>query len=165
MTGVRIRPQRRLRYELYMLALVMLVPVSLVLTFPYEAVGFVPAERSAPASAACAFVSLSEERAETALNESRAYWKVDTKGARSLHLELSEADAPEEESGSVLPFGERKRMTAEFTAGYRVPPLPPTLAAGEPVRLAPAASRKDAASDAFAREELLDMSEFDLKGN
>lgn len=165
MTRGRIKPQRRLRYEFYMLALVLLVPVSLVLTFPYEAVGFAPEVRPGPAASSCAFVSLSEDQAETVFNESRAYWKVDTKGARSLHLELSEADAPEEETGSVLPFEERKRMTAELEIGYRVAPLPPTLAADEPVRLGPAPFRQDARSAAFSREELLDADEFDLKGN
>lgn len=165
MTGVRVKPRRRLRNELYVLALVLLVPVSLLLAFPYEALGFSLTRPSAAAPSSCAFVVLTEEQAERALNESRSYWKVDTKGARNLRLELSETDAPEEDTGSVLPFGERKRLDANFAVGYRVPPLPPTLAAGEPASLGSASAAPDATVETFSREELLNVSEFDLKGN
>ena len=166
MTEIRLKPRRRLRYEFYLLALVMVMPVALVLAFPYEAIGFTPRRVPLAAAPACAFVSLSREEAADALDESRAYWKVDTKGVRSLRLQLSEADAPEEESGSVLPFSERRRPASPSSFSYARVPLPPTLAA-PPARRMPgvAGSATERAPESFAREEMLDVEQIDLKGN
>lgn len=164
MSRPSLRPRRRLRYELYLLALVMVVPAALVAVFPYDAVGFRPAATRTEPEASCAFVHLTEAEAERALDESRAYWRVDTRGARNLRLELSEADAPEEETGAVLSIVERKRPRLAPPRGPRVPALPPSLAAAAPAALAADVTPAKAA-DAFPREEMLDVSGLDLKGN
>lgn len=165
MSRVVLRPRRRLRYELYMLALVFLVPAALVAVFPYEAIGFTPASGDGVSESSCAFVTLSDEEADLALDESRAYWKVDSRGARGMRLDLSESDVLEDVAESVLAISERRRLPPAPPLGTATPPLPPTLASAPAARLRGAERPDPGPSAAFARAELLDTSEFDLKGN
>lgn len=165
MSSVRLRVRRRFRYELYMLALVFLVPASLVAVFPYDAIGFALTADVAAEEPSCAFVTLSDEEAEEALNESRAYWKVDAKGARGMRLDLSESDVMEDVADSVLSFDERRRLPPPKPVRYAAPPLPPSLAAPPASQLKGHTRPVAMSTETFSREELLDDSVVDLKGN
>ncbi len=156
MNAVRARPRRPLRYELYSLAAVLAVPVAVALAFPHEAIGFRPAPDAAPAAGLCAFVSLTEEESARAVANARTAWKVGAENVRRLHADLSVSAMPEEPHGAVMRESERARVPPPRPVAYDEMPLPATLSAPPPGRIAREEPDPDAGLT-FSRKELLKL--------
>jgi len=152
---VRTKPVKRLRQELGFLALVLAVPVAVAAVFPYGAVGFKAPRAVAGPSCRLAFVRLSAESEEAALEKSRASWSGSHESVRGLSLNLSAADLPEDRPVPVSDISWRSRPRGAGADFFAPTPLPPSLAAPE----AGAAPREEAPqvreTEAFPRSEML----------
>ncbi len=153
MTPVRPRPRRQLRHELYSLASVLAIPAAIALVFPYDAVEFEPAAGAPSDAARCSFVELTEGDEAAALASARAAWKVGASSVRSLRADLSVAAMPEEAARPVMDVSERARAAAAGKVGYDVPPMPRTMAAPSPRRIAADGGADDCS--AFPRDEMM----------
>ena len=150
------RPKRHLRNEIYSLALVMAAPIGVVAVFPYASLSFNPAEAETGARQhTCSFVVLSDEQADSAVQAARSAIKTAREGISALRADLSISAIPRERSG-VADVSERHGVAPMTDARYDVLPLPPTLAAPTPVRIAPDDSPTNSPS-AFSRDDLLQI--------
>ena len=154
MRVLQVRFLRRLRYEMFSLALVFSVPVAVALVFPYEAVGFHAREHGGAAVANCAFVSLDAAEERAALAAARTAWQVDVKGVRGLRADLSTGDLPPVPVRPVIRF-RPTRTCGNCSAAYVPNALPPTAGAPDPGMVATAAEQRTGTKAAFSREELL----------
>lgn len=149
------KPRRPLRYEFYSLAAVMAVPLALALCFPYDAVRRASVAEIPPARPACVFVTLTPDEESDILAAARAAWKVSSAGVRRLRADLSLAELPDDAASAVADIADRRRYPHPPAVRFADSPLPPTLAAPPPERIAadPAVAEEDAL--AFPRKELL----------
>lgn len=149
------RPRRPLRYEIYSLVAVMAIPLALALCFPYSAIGFDPTPEPAPRRAACAFVTLSSDAETDILAEARAAWKVSSARVRRMRADLSLSDLPDDDARAVADIVDRRRYPLPGPVRFDVTPLPPTLAAPPPEKIAADPAAAEDETLAFPRKELL----------
>ena len=155
MSELRPRSLRALRHEAISLLEIAVVPVVIAFAFPYEAVGFHAAERTAShRRPSCAFVILSEEEERVALAAARTSWQVGAKGVQRLRTDISSGELPPAPIRLVMPT-RPKRGTSAAPAEYAPNMLPPTVAAPPPAAIAPDAVSDHASKQAFSKEELL----------
>lgn len=148
--------RRPLRYELYSLVSVMAFPLALALCFPSDALSFVQAPARGRRPAPCAFVTLNAEEADKILQSARKAWSVNPAGVRRMRADLSFSEIPDEEPGAIAQVADRLRYPQPGAVVYGVSPLPPSLAAPPPRRLAADPDEPGEAPPAFPRAELLD---------
>lgn len=150
------RPKRHLRNEIYSLALVLAAPIGVVAVFPCAALSFHPVRDAAPEAApyaACSFIALTQEQADAAVQAARAAIRTSHEGISALRADLSISAIPPERGG-VADVTERFGVTPMADAAYDPPPLPRTMAAPKPGKIAQEPT--DAApKDAFSRDDLL----------
>ena len=156
MTGVRFKPKRPLRNEIYSLAGVLALPLALLLAFPYCGIGYrSSADRPAPAPG-CAFVTLTGEAERMALEATRSSWRMRSAGVRDLVTDLGVEAIPETVPSAVMDIGGRSRLAPAGSVESDLKPLPPSLAAPKAVRFVQPRPAADAdATLAFPRRELL----------
>ncbi len=157
MREITARPLRSLRHELYLLLEVMAIPISLALIFPYEILMFRPQVDSSPPLASCAFLTLADDEVARLVADARAAWRVSGGTAQGRWVTLSMEEIPEEAPRAVMSIGSRQRVSMPEPLTYTEATLPPSAAAGEPVKLAPSAARTLADNLPFSRNELLNI--------
>jgi len=145
---------RSFRGELASLLTVLAVPVSIALVFPYGAVGFVPRpDRPARASSA-AFVELTDEVQAVAMRSAKTSWQGDAGGVRTLRVDLSVGELPEDPAAVSMDIGVTPSRSAAAPVAYPPAAYPSALAAPPAARLL----REDAEAErkrAFPKSELL----------
>ncbi len=146
------RPKRRVRNELFPLAVVAALPTMLVLSIPREAIGFLPKRDLPPASASCAFVTLSAADEAKALEAARSAWHVRSRDVRELRIEMFADSPPERKQTEMLTISSRTRPPAPEPPAFVPSAVPKTLAAPAPTRIP---SESENAPEAFPREDLL----------
>ena len=149
------KPKRPLKNDLYSLAVVLIVPLSVMLAFPYSAIGFSAARREkSPAS--CAFVTLSGEAEEMAIEAARSAWKGGlAKGRDDLpELGLLAPTLPKADFGPLVSMGDMPPPEAHRTVQYDSLPMPPSLAAKGAQKLSSPKSAEDDAMP-FPKGEML----------
>lgn len=153
------RPKRPLRNEIYALVLVMLAPLGVALVFPYASLSFKSqadgAAAHAPRRSLCSLIALTDEQADAAVKAARSAIKTAHEGISALRADLSLSAVPEECVG-VAVVGERLGVAPMGDAPYDVTPLPRSLAAPPPDRLAPCSAAANTPS-VFSREEMLEI--------
>lgn len=154
----RFRPRRSLRSELLPISIAVLMPIAMVLIFPYGAL--VPVDPSSqsvenPAVATCAFVELDEAAEVEAIVAARTAWHVNSSGIKNLRIEMFADDLPEDDAGPVLDIQCRTRVARDRLIGYEPVLFPTDFRAKSPISL----GKPDAPSVSlpFAREELLKL--------
>jgi len=148
----RFRPYRSLRSELVALSFVVTVPVALLSVFPFAALRPLPPAPPRAAVAPCAFVTLTPAEERKAIAAARAAWQVDRGTVRTPRIDLFADSLPALPWQAVIGVLPRASGERRASAPYVPDPLPPTLAAPPPARIAP---QPDADPPAFSREELL----------
>lgn len=168
MIGKSYKPRRHLRHELYSLMAVMCAPVAVLALFPYQAIGWKPADVMTGARSKCAFVKLSPSEAAKAVAGARSAMMTQpgASGALFLRADLS---MPEMDEMTLSVSGVEVRSGAPAPAhiAYRDVPLPKSLAALKPATF-PASKDDDAAvaKKTFSRDELLkiNLPQIEMKG-
>ena len=140
--------------ELYLLFLVAAFPLPIAAVFPFEAIGFSPAERQEARRASCAFVTLGVDEEAAALAAARSAWRSDVGSARRLRVDMAIGELPEDRMPPVMPDAPAFRPAVGDPVAYGGMPLPPSVAAPPPVRI-PAEAPVVRSAEAFPREELL----------
>lgn len=154
MSSLRAQPRRRLRHEIISLVLLLVIPVSILLAFPYEAIGFRAAPPRGARSPSCAFISLTADQERAALKVARSAWQVDAKGVKGLRLELSSGDLPSTPIARVLPV-RAPQEAIRRTVGFAPNLLPPSTGAAAPVKLM--SDKELPRGPVFPRAELLEI--------
>ena len=147
---------RSLRHELVSAALVMSLPLALCLAFPFEAIGFRATPAATATRASFAFVTLSEEEEQAALQAAKTSWQFNVPAGQRMRMRLPLGGLPDEQVGlrlDVMSEGLTQSPTAPL--GYPAPPWEPSARAKEPVKIQRAPSSD--ATPAFTREELLKL--------
>ncbi len=138
--------------EFLRLAVVAVVPAALLVSFPYEAIGF-KARRtgSAPKTASCVFTEISPSLAQAAMESARTSWTSEAVGMKHARLELLDVDIMGPEHDELAAF-EPVRQTLG-PAKFEPLILPPSVGAPELEQLPGAPDT--AATAPFSRDELL----------
>lgn len=158
MTSRRFRPRRRLRSEILPISLAVAMPLLLAWIFPFGALS--PAARGGaaparPASVSCAFVDLTEDEEYDAMLAARTAWHISSRDVKSLRIEMFASDLPEDDTGPVIDFSHRTRISRERPIAYEPVLLPTDLRAAPPAVLQkPEPPEK---RPTFGREELLKL--------
>ncbi|MGN0855742.1 MAG: hypothetical protein ACI4R9_09530 [Kiritimatiellia bacterium] len=154
MNKVRPKPRKALRHEFYSLVAVMAVPLALIVSFPYAAIGFIPAAPTETPRAACAFVTLRPDEETDILAAARAAWKVSADRVRRMRADLSLAEIPDDTASALADIADRRRPPPAGPIRFDVLPLPPSCAAPPPAKI-PADSADAEGVPTFPRSELL----------
>lgn len=145
---------RRMRRDVISFVLPLTLPLALAAFFLFGAVGFKAVEPAPGNQAFAAFVELSPEEEARATAAVKAAWQGDSGGIRRLRTDLSVGELPEESAGPVLEFSLDALRIGESELSAELPPLPPSMRAEAPAKIAPQ-QVSEAARPAFPREELL----------
>lgn len=154
MSGCRYRPKRRLRSEIFPLAVIMSLPVALWSVFPSGVIGFKPVERPRTEAMYNAFVSLGVDREAQLLAAARTAWQSDSSSRRGVRAELLKcwsSDADRVISG-IRPS---VRASADSVVSYESDFIPSGLAAEAPAILPP--DRETVPEPAFPESDLLKL--------
>jgi len=138
--------------ELMSVALVLAVPLSIVVAFPFGAFEFegVNASRRQVRSA---FVDVTPEAEQLILRKVRASWKGKVGGARRLQANIFLSELPEDGQRSVLSVRDRSRPPMPAPVAYERTPFLPSQKAPPPLMIAPTVIEQAV----FSREELLKL--------
>ena len=128
MTRCKAKIRRPLRQEAYLLLLVFALPALVAAFFPYEAIGFKSSRRPSPgaAVASCAFTTLDADAEAAALAAARSMRGGPHERIRSMSLNLSAPNLPEEvpaahprggADGGAAPSGDARRPRARQNRG------------------------------------------------
>lgn len=124
---------------------------AILSAFPYSSLKFsartVPTIR--PASAA--FVTLSDEAAETAFHAAKTAWQSETSAMQRMRVRLPLGELPEDDDTPLeLSFGDRSALDGAKPLAYPKPAYAPSSAAKPPAPFPP-----DAPPVPFSKNELL----------
>ena len=155
MTRGKAKIRRSIRQEAYLLLLVFAVPALVAAFFPYEAIGFKSSHAfpRGAAGASCAFTTLDADAEAAALAAASSMRNGSHERIRSMSLNLSAPDLPEEGPRPVADISHRSRPRAPEAGRMAGPPLPATLAAPAPGKIPVDAARPQV--EAFPREDML----------
>lgn len=153
---VRYRPHRRWSSEIFPLAALALMVITLFFSFPLESVGFVAQEVPRQTSAFCQLVALTAEEEQAALAAARASWQHRDNGRRYENPDLLSADLIAAEIGQLPNGARRVRFERDNAAHYVFDSVPNeiSVASPPPVRL-PQEELQLVEKDRFSRAELL----------
>lgn len=155
MASIKIKPQRRLRYEMLSLVPLVVLIIALFLIFPYNII-FAKANPRKPLSdATCVYVELTDamqnEVKEKILS---SLIKGDDGDAYNLRANLSISTIPERPHAEIIEFRDRKSSETEVSPSFGVfTSIPVTVEASDPVELTP--SQEPEAKEVFSKEEML----------
>ena len=107
-------------------------------------------QRDGAAEPSAAFVTLSADEEAAAVRAARSSWKTQTGGER---IRLSCDELPESREPDAVGDANRTRMRRPADIGWSPPPLPPGLAAPQPVDKEP----ETAETLPFPREKMLQL--------
>ena len=165
---MKYKPKRHLRHEIYSLGLVMLAPALVLLAFPFNAIEWKAQSNENTTPASCAFVSLSADETDEAIESARSSIKTANDSSRLWEIDFSLDIFDDAPHGGVSDISSRLKPAPASPAKCDILPLPRTLAAPSPVKIQ-SDTPIPAPKPAFSREELLDIDSFILpdfnKGN
>ncbi len=88
MSASRSHPRRRLRSEVFPLAVILSLPLAIYLAFPSGAVGFNPSCSVSAKTITNAFILLDADREASLLASARASWQSDSASRRGIRADL-----------------------------------------------------------------------------
>ncbi len=140
------------------LAVAFLFALAIFAVFPYGALAFRPQADPGPAErCACAYESLTPAAIERAVGIARRALSVNPDRIRNERTDILSVDnLPEAAPREVVTLAARAAVAKPGVIQCDLPPFPPTLAAGEPETIEPAAEGAGGTA-AFTREELLNI--------
>ena len=151
----KVRYRKPLRQEIYFLLLVLSIPAAVVAMFPYGAIGFGASPVVSRLPASCSFTTLGPDEEAAALAAARSPRKGSHERVRSMYLNLSDPDLPEEGPMPVSDVSRRSRPRAPEMGRIAKPPLPATLAAPAPGRIEAGSGAGAEVHETFSREDML----------
>lgn len=152
----RFGPCRRMRNELFSLAVAVAVPALLLAVFPRDALNPLAAATTDAPRGSCAFVTLTPDQERAILASARTSWQRDRGATRQMRIDLFADSLPTIPPRPVIDLEARVRTDRGALAPYAADPLPPTLAAPPPATIAPQPDANKTVP-AFSREELLHL--------
>ena len=154
MTKIRIKPQRRLRYEMLSLVPLAVLIAALFFAFPYKVLSLKRTEVgfSLPC---CAYVELTEDQELEVMKKIHSAISTDVVGVRDLRADLSISTIPERPSETIVRIESRKSPVEISRPELELSSVPSTLAAPEPVELTP--SEDPEGVKTFSKEEMLKL--------
>lgn len=96
------KPQRSIKSELFTLLAVSLVPLGIILVFPYKAIGFNFKAKESTFAPFASLVFLTEAEEIEAIERARNTWQTSSVSAKVAEIDLSLENLPEFENAAVL---------------------------------------------------------------
>ena len=154
MTKIRIKPQRRFRYEMLSLVPLAVLIAALFFAFPYKVLSMKKSdvEFSLPC---CAYVELTGDQELEVMKKIHSAISTDVVGVRDLRADLSISTIPERPSETIVRIESRKSPVEISRPELELSSVPYTLAAPEPVELTP--SEEPEGAKTFSKEEMLKL--------
>lgn len=146
---------RRARQEFFSILATLALPLAVVASFPYGAIGFKAEQPPAVERPFAAFVTLTEEEESRATVAVKASWQSGVVAFRRIRADLSVGELPEESHGTVLELSTEALRMPEREIPVDIPPFPPTMAAPSPEKILPVPAEDGEPFRGFSREELL----------
>lgn len=154
MNSVTAKPLKRVKHEIFALALVAAVPLAIIGAFPFDAFFSRPAPNGDEPSLTCAFVTLTEDEERAALSKARTSWQVNALGEKYMHVEIATSELPPAPVRPVV-MERPPRHVIMAVPEYVPDVLPPTVAAPAAEKIKVEADTSSSNKAAFSREELL----------
>lgn len=155
MSGRRYRPKRRLRSEIFPLAVIMSLPLALYFAFPSGAVGFSPRRQPSVDRTYNAFVSLDAARESELLAAARSSWQSDPSSRREVRANLLDFGSGFESVPVASGIRPSVRIRPDPVIDYESDLLPEGVAAEALKKLTPEKER--APEPAFPESDLLKL--------
>ena len=155
MASIKIKPQKRLRYEMLSLVPLVVLIIALFLIFPYNTIFGETNPQKTHSDATCVYVELTDEmRNEVKEKILSSLTKHDDGDAYNLRANLSISTIPERPHAEIIEFKDRKSPKTEVSPSFGVfTSIPVTVEAADPVELPP--SDEPEPKDVFSKEEML----------
>jgi len=96
---------RSIGRELLSVLIVLVMPFALVLSFPFDAIGFVASPHRVRKPAFASFVTLTDAEHSAAMRAAKTSWQGDSRGVRRMRVNLSVGVLPEDASMGSLDVG------------------------------------------------------------
>lgn len=147
---------RSWRHEFASTALVLSLPLAICAAFPFESIGFKATVVASESKASAAFVTLSKDEEDAALQAAKTSWQFNVPAGQRMRMRLPLGGLPDEQDGLRLDVKTdviKPRSIAPI--GYSAPAWEPSMRAEGPVGIQRGPSPE--AKPAFSREELLKL--------
>lgn len=130
------------------------LPVAVVISFPYSAVGFKAANYQSPGEPAAKLISLTAEQEISAVRKAKSIWRGELSAAERARTWLTLGELPEDDEGPIID-SQFSPPPSPVMMSFQPPPLMPSRAAAAVLKMA--AEPPATAKMAFPREELLEL--------
>lgn len=145
------------RKDILFIFYVTAVPLAILAVFPFSAIGFSPAEKAEEYAGSCAFVRLTREQENAAIESSRSAWRGSGSSLSGLTVNLYSIGIPEMESSQVSRMEDRTGLPLPHAEEYSAFAMPSSLAAAPARVIKPKADGNPIDGQPFSRNDLLKM--------
>ena len=128
MSGVALKPRKRIRHEILSLVPLAVVAGALFFAFPFATLGMKRPDNAVEptGNSSCVYVELTDEEESWAMSIVRSGISTDVRSVRDLRADLSLSIIPEREHSFVMDVNDRKRarehrnnLSSGINAGFR----------------------------------------------
>ena len=157
MSGVALKPRKRIRHEILSLVPLAVVAGALFFAFPFATLGMKRPDNAVgpTGNPSCVYVELTDEEESWAMSIVRSGISTDVRSVRDLRADLSLSIIPEREHSFVMDVNDRKRASDLSKPNIEIISLPESMRDSEPVQIQPAAD--PGTGNAFSKEEMLKL--------
>ena len=157
MSGVALKPRKRIRHEILSLVPLAVVAGALFFAFPFATLGMKRPDNAVEptGNSSCVYVELTDEEESWAMSIVRSGISTDVRSVRDLRADLSLSIIPEREHSFVMDVNDRKRARDLSKPNIEIISLPKSMRDSEPVQIQPAAD--PGTGNAFSKEEMLKL--------
>lgn len=134
MTAVKLKPQKRLRYEMLSLVPLVILIIAILLIFPYKVLAKKNVSKLFFAPT-CTYIELTQEQESLVMEKLRSVILTDSMGVRDLRADLSLSTIPENPPVTIVEF-DKCRFPGEMSdPKIKLSLIPITLAFPEPTEI------------------------------
>lgn len=134
MTAIKLKPQKRLRYEMLSLVPLVILIIAILLIFPYKVLAKKNVSKLVFAPT-CTYIELTQEQESLVMEKLRSVILTDSMGVRDLRADLSLSTIPENPPVTIVEF-DKCRFPGEMSdPKIKLSLIPITLASPEPTEI------------------------------
>lgn len=134
MTAIKLKPQKRLRYEMLSLVPLVILIIAILLIFPYKVLAKKNVSKLVYAPT-CTYIELTQEQESLVMEKLRSVILTDSMGVRDLRADLSLSTIPENPPVTIVEF-DKCRFPGEMSdPKIKLSLIPITLASPEPTEI------------------------------
>lgn len=154
MNAIKLKPQKRLRYEMLSLVPLVILIIAISLIFPYKVLVKKNASRlfNAPT---CTYIELTKDQESLVMEKLRSVILTDSIGVRDLRADLTLSTIPENPPVSIVDFSKCRFPGEMSDPKIKLSLIPITLASPEPTEIL--SDKILEQKPTFSKEEMLKL--------